>query len=115
MSSNRPLAFVLAIFALAFPESLRHRRPVRIAVVAGIGVLFINYVSWRIPVTVLPAATLDAQGILVWSLFAIELLAWIDSAILFAALARRRERERERCFAARAAINEHRGAGWRGA
>ncbi|MEE8456080.1 MAG: glycosyltransferase [Limibaculum sp.] len=89
-----PLALV-AIFALAFPARLRHRRPVRIAVVAALGVLFLNYVTWRIPVTVLPAATLDAQGILVWSLFAIELLAWLDSAILFAALARRTDRSPE--------------------
>ena len=89
-----PLALV-AIFALAFPERLRHRRSVRIAVVAGVGVLFVNYISWRIPVTVLPAATLDAQGILVWTLFAIELLAWFDSALLFAALARRTDRSPE--------------------
>ena len=89
-----PLALV-AIFALAIPARWRYRRPVRLAVVAALAVLFVNYVSWRIPVTVLPASTLDAQGILVWTLFAIELLAWFDSALLFAALARRTDRSPE--------------------
>jgi cellulose synthase (UDP-forming) len=89
-----PLALV-AIFALAFPERLRRHRLVRYGVVTALAVLFVNYVTWRIPVTVLPASTLDMQGALVWGLFAIELLAWIDSAILFAALARRTDRSPE--------------------
>ena len=89
-----PLALV-TIFALAIPVRWRYRRPVRLAVVAALAVLFVNYVSWRVPVTVLPASTLDAQGILVWTLFAVELLAWFDSALLFAALSRRTNRSAE--------------------
>ena len=89
-----PLALV-AIFALAFPEGLRRHRLVRYAVTAALVVLFIHYVTWRVPVTVLPASTLGAQGILVWTLFAVELLAWFDSALLFAALARRTDRSAE--------------------
>lgn len=89
-----PLALV-GIFALVFPARLRHLRPVRIAVVAVLGALFLNYAAWRLPVTVLPASALNMQGILVWGLFAIEALAWLDSSLLFASLARRTDRSAE--------------------
>ncbi len=89
-----PLALV-AIFALAFPDGLRRHAAVRLAVVAALGVLVLRYLAWRLPVTVLPAVQPDLQSVLVWTLFAIEILAWLDAAILFAALCRRTERSPE--------------------
>jgi cellulose synthase (UDP-forming) len=89
-----PLALI-AVFALAFPDELRHSRIARYAVAAALGAVFLRYISWRLPVTVLPADKFDTQGVLVWTLFAIEILAWLDAAILFSALCRRTDRSGE--------------------
>ena len=89
-----PLALI-AVFALAFPDELRHSRIARYAVAAALGVVFLRYLSWRLPVTVLPADKFDTQGVLVWTLFAIEILAWLDATILFSALCRRTDRSGE--------------------
>jgi cellulose synthase (UDP-forming) len=89
-----PLALV-SIFALAFPSGLRHNQIVRYTVVAGLGFIFLRYAAWRVPVTVLPVEPTDMQGILVWTLFGIEALAWADASILFAALIRRSDRSGE--------------------
>ena len=84
-----PLALVV-MFALAFPEGLRRHRLVRYGVVACLAVLFVNYITWRLPVTVLPADQFDIQGVLVWSLFGIESLAWFDATVRIASVAWRR-------------------------
>jgi cellulose synthase (UDP-forming) len=89
-----PLALV-AVFALACPEGLKDRRIARYAVTVALGFLFLRYIAWRVPETVLPANQLNIQGALVWTLFAIEMLAWFDAAILFATLCRRTDRSRE--------------------
>ena len=83
-----PLALV-AIFALARPDRLKDHRIARYAVSGALGLLFLRYIAWRVPVTVLPADQLDIQSTLVWALFVIEMLAWLDAAILFTALCQR--------------------------
>ena len=89
-----PLSLV-AIFALAHPDRLKERRLARYVVTAALTILVIRYMSWRIPVTLLPADDLSVQSLLVWSLFAVEALAWLDAAILFTALCRRTDRRAE--------------------
>ncbi|MDH3666900.1 MAG: glycosyltransferase [Paracoccaceae bacterium] len=89
-----PLGLV-AIFALAHPDRLKNNRLARYAVAGTLGFLVVRYMAWRIPVTVLPANRLDLQSALVWTLFIIECLAWLDAAILFAALCRRTDRSGE--------------------
>jgi cellulose synthase (UDP-forming) len=89
-----PLALV-AIFALACPDRLKDHRIARYAVAGSLGLLFLRYITWRVPVTVLPANQLDIQSALVWILFGIEVFAWLDAAILFAALCRRTSRSGE--------------------
>lgn len=94
-----PILFVpltlVGMFAVACPASARRTPWVRYVVVAGLGVLFLHYITWRVRVTVLPADRLDIQSALVWGLFAIETLAWLDAGILFAALCRRTDRTAE--------------------
>jgi hypothetical protein len=70
-----PLALV-AIFALARPDRLKDHRIARYAVSGALGLLFLRYIAWRLPVTVLPTDQLDIQSALVWILFVIEMLAW---------------------------------------
>lgn len=89
-----PLALV-GIFALGFPPRLHLWRPARIGVTLALGVLFLRYMSWRVPITVLPATDLSLQSAVIWVLFAIEALAWLDAAILFTALCRRTDRSAE--------------------
>jgi len=89
-----PLALV-AIFALAHPERLKDYRIARYAVVGALGILFVRYIAWQVPETVLPADQLNIQSALVWTLFAIEMLAWFDAAVLFATLCRRNNRSGE--------------------
>ena len=89
-----PLSLV-AIFALAYPDGLKDNRLARYAVTAVLALLVIRYMTWRVPVTLLPADDLSLQSLLVWTLFAIEALAWLDAAILFAALCRRTDRRSE--------------------
>jgi cellulose synthase (UDP-forming) len=89
-----PLALV-AIFALVCPENLKDHRIARYVVAVLLALLFLRYIAWRVPVTVLPADQIDLQSTLVWTLFAIEMLAWFDAAILFAALCRRTDRSGE--------------------
>jgi len=89
-----PLALV-AIFGLARPDRLKDYRIARYAVTGALGILFLRYIAWRVPETVLPANQLDIQSALVWTLFGIEALAWLDAAILFAALCQRTNRSGE--------------------
>jgi cellulose synthase (UDP-forming) len=64
-----------------------------------VGVVFsgivLRYLWWRTTVTVLPADDLSAQSIFVWSVFAIEILAWVDTAILLLMLLRQTDRRAE--------------------
>ena len=89
-----PLAQV-TIFALAYPAQLHRNRIARFAVVGTLGILFVRYITWRVFVTVLPADRFDLQSVLVWTIFGIEALAWIDASIIFAALCRRTDRSGE--------------------
>ncbi|MGB0661919.1 MAG: glycosyltransferase [Mangrovicoccus sp.] len=63
--------------------------------VAGLAVLVIRYLYWRLTVTVMPAEGFNAQSVLVWAIFIIELIAWTDATTLFMALLRRTDRSPE--------------------
>ena len=85
--------------ALALPpgwrDNPRLRRLLEPAIAAGLAVLVLRYLWWRLTVTVLPADTLDVQSAFVWAIFAIEMLSWLDAVILFMALLRRTDRSPE--------------------
>ena len=89
-----PLALV-GIFALVFPARLKSSRIIRYGVACALGALFVRYIIWRLTVTVLPADQFNIQGILVWTMFGIEVFAWFDASILFATLCRHTERSDE--------------------
>ena len=68
---------------------------VRWLMVAGLGLIVLRYLWWRVTATVLPANELNAQSIFVWLVFAIEMLAWVDTAILLLLMLRRTDRRAE--------------------
>jgi cellulose synthase (UDP-forming) len=89
-----PLALLIAA-RIAIPSRLVVHGWVRRLVILGFSVLVVRYLWWRIRVTVLPADDLSAQSVLVWTIFAIEMLAWVDTAILLLMLLRRTDRRAE--------------------
>lgn len=93
-----PLFFVVALPVL-LPQGWRdtdRRRVFWERVLVGIlAVVVLRYLWWRFFVTVLPARDFDVQSAFVWTLFLIELISWIDAAILFMALLRRTDRSPE--------------------
>lgn len=89
-----PLLLVLgAIFLL--PRTSAPSRWMIALVLTGLTVLFARYIWWRLTETVMPADLTTVEGIYIWTLFAIELLAWFDAILLFAFLARRTDRSAE--------------------
>lgn len=89
-----PLILLLGL-VVAFPRGWMRHRGVQIALVGGLGVVVARYLWWRLSVTVWPAQSLDLQSAFVWALFLVELLAWFDGGLLFAALLRRTDRSPE--------------------
>ena len=93
-----PLAFVLALPAL-LPHDWRfqaaRRKVWERVLVALLAVIVLRYLWWRFSVTVLPVRDPDIQSVFIWTLFVIELISWIDAAILFMALLRRTDRSPE--------------------
>jgi cellulose synthase (UDP-forming) len=88
MESLVPL-MLLGAAALAFPRSWMARRQIQAAVALATGLMVARYLHWRATVTVFPAEGFNPQSVFVWALFLVELLAWADAVILFAALLRR--------------------------
>ena len=86
---------LLILARLALPSRLVVHAWVRRLVFAGLAVLVLRYLWWRVTVTVLPADDLSAQSIFVWTIFVIEMLAWIDTSILLIMLLRRTDRRAE--------------------
>ncbi len=89
-----PLALLIAV-RIALPSRLVVHGWVRRLVVAGLAVLVLRYLWWRVTVTVLPAEGFTAQTVFVWTLFLIEMLAWIDTAVMLTMLLRRTDRRVE--------------------
>lgn len=96
-SADPTLGGVLAFAALALgvPRSWLSRPGVQAALVAGLALVVLRYLYWRVTVTVVPAEGLDAETAFIWTLFAVEMLAWFDAAVMFAALLRRTDRSAE--------------------
>lgn len=63
--------------------------------VAALAVVVLRYLHWRLFVTVLPVDIPSVTGVFVWTVFLIELLVWVDAAILYAYLLRRTDRTPE--------------------
>jgi cellulose synthase (UDP-forming) len=97
ISADPTLGGVLAFgaFALGAPRRWLARPAAQAALVAGLALIVARYLHWRVVETVLPARTLDAETLFIWALFAVELLAWFDAAVMFAALLRRTDRSAE--------------------
>ncbi len=89
-----PLAALIALRMLV-PSRLVVHAWVRRLVVAGISLVVLRYLWWRVTATVLPADDLSAQSVFVWTLFLIEMLAWCDTAIMLLMLLRRTDRRAE--------------------
>ena len=89
-----PLILLLGLVVL-FPRRWMRHRGIRFALIAGLGVVVVRYLWWRLSVTVWPAQSLDIQSAFVWALFLVELVAWFDGGLLFAALLRRTDRSPE--------------------
>lgn len=89
-----PLTLLIAA-RFVLPSRMMIHRWVRWLMVAGLGLIVLRYLWWRITVTVLPAHDLSAQSIFVWLVFAIEMLAWVDTAILLLMMLRRTDRRAE--------------------
>ena len=85
----------LILARLALPSRLMVHAWVGRLVFAGLAVLVLRYLWWRLTVTVLPADDLSLQSIVVWTVFAVEMLAWIDTTILLLMLLRRTDRRAE--------------------
>lgn len=64
-------------------------------VVAGLTVVILRYLSWRLFETVLPAGIFSVTGLFIWTVFIIEILAWLDTAVLYAYMLRRTNRTPE--------------------
>ncbi|MBY6141545.1 glycosyltransferase [Leisingera daeponensis] len=64
-------------------------------VVAGLAVVILRYLEWRLFETVLPAGVFSVTGLFVWSVFIVEMLAWLDTAVLYAYMLRRTNRTPE--------------------
>src|SRR6056297_375629 len=96
-----PLLLTISAIMLA-PRRLFDRPWFEVMVVGLLGILLCRYLLWRFFVTVLPADPVSIEGAVVWLIFAIEFLTWIDAAILFAFLVARTNRSAE------ADINEQR-------
>ncbi len=86
---------LLALVGLLTPRAWIGRQGVQRAILIGLAIIVLRYLWWRLTTTVLPADRLDAQSVFVWTLFAVECLAWFDAAILFLALSRRTDRTPE--------------------
>lgn len=64
-------------------------------VVAGLTVVILRYLGWRLVETVLPAGIFSVTGVFIWTVFIIEILAWLDTAVLYAYMLRRTNRTPE--------------------
>lgn len=90
-----PLAAAVFFFVGLAPMVGRQSRPMRACVVAGVAVVVVIYLGWRIPETVLPANDVSIQSVWIWFVFTIEMMVIFDAAILFAVLLRRTDRRTE--------------------
>lgn len=86
-----PLSVLIAA-RLVLPSRVMVHAWVQWLVVAGLSLIVLRYLWWRITVTVLPADDPSAQSIFVWAIFVIEMLAWVDTAILLLMMLRRTDR-----------------------
>lgn len=89
-----PLLLLLAGWLL-LPQSAMARPWAQRLVVAVVAVVVLRYLWWRLTVTVLPAEGVTVESVFIWTLFAIELLAWADAGIMFTALLARTDRSPE--------------------
>ena len=95
MEALAPLILVVVLFVLLAPLVSPRVRGMRYLVSGGVILVLAYYLTWRIPVTVLPANDLSAQSLWVWFLFAVEVMVFVDTGILFATLARKTDRSAE--------------------
>ncbi|QFT29405.1 Cellulose synthase catalytic subunit [UDP-forming] [Labrenzia sp. THAF82] len=64
-------------------------------VVAGLTVVILRYLNWRLVETVLPVGIFSVTGLFIWTVFIIEILVWLDTALLYAYMLRRTNRTPE--------------------
>jgi cellulose synthase (UDP-forming) len=89
------IAAVLTFFGLFAPLLPRERTWARSVIVSATVALTVHYLTWRIPVTVLPADALSVQSVWIWAVFGLEALAWFDCAIFLIVLVRLSNRSPE--------------------
>lgn len=89
-----PLLLLVAA-GLALPRNAMDRPWLKALALGSLALLLARYFWWRLTITVLPADDLSVQSVFVWALFAIEMIAWADAGIGFAALCRRTDRRAE--------------------
>lgn len=89
-----PLLLVAAAILL-FGNRWRNNPVADRLVVAGLAVVVLRYLIWRLFETVLPVNVLTVTGVFVWGVFVVEMLAWLDTAVLYAYMLRRTNRTPE--------------------
>ena len=94
LSALAPLCLVLAVICLV-PPALRTRLWMRRLLVAGLCLMVLRYFHWRIGTTVIPAAEVSAEFVLVATLLIVEILIWLDTSMIFLGLLRPRDRSLE--------------------
>ena len=89
-----PLALVVAA-ALILPRSWMAGAKVKPwllqLVICGIALVALRYLSWRVHDTLPMEGIASPEAVFAWSILAIEILVWIDTAILFLMVSRPRD------------------------
>lgn len=89
-----PMTVVIAV-ALLVPRTWLSGPRVRSwavqLVLCGIALVALRYLSWRVETTLPVEGDISAEAIFAWGLFGIEVMVWIDTAILFLMLSRPRD------------------------
>lgn len=93
-----PLVLVIAIALLAPRAWLAGPRVRGWAVqlvLCAIALVAVRYLSWRIETTLPLGEDVSVESLFAWVLFGIEIMAWVDTAILFLMLSRPRNNSAE--------------------
>ncbi|NNL17212.1 MAG: glycosyltransferase [Boseongicola sp.] len=85
-------AFAVLLAASLAPKWSPDRRWFSTALAAGYAFLLIRYLFWRITETVLPVEMPSTVGIVVWLIFVIESLVWLEGANLILVILNRTDR-----------------------
>lgn len=88
-----PLVIVIATALLvprAWVSGPRVRSWAVQLVLCGIILVALRYLSWRVEITLPMRGDYSAEALFAWALFGIEIMVWIDTAILFLMISRPR-------------------------